>query len=195
MSQIKLIVGLGNPGQQYVSTRHNAGFWFIDRLAEQLHSSLMRKDKFFGYVGTATIEGKSVYLLKPETFMNLSGKSVLALSSFYRIEANQILVAHDELDIGCGDVRFKATGGHGGHNGLKDIIRCLGTKDFYRLRIGIDHPGHASQVTNFVLSQPAKSDKQLIQSSIELSVEQMPAIVNGDFEAVMQALHTRRDVK
>jgi len=190
MSQIKLIVGLGNPGKQYESTRHNAGFWFIDRVIYKYSSELTRKDRFFGYVGSATINGTAIHLLKPDTMMNLSGKSVQALAAFYRIEVNEILVAHDELDIGYGAIRLKSSGGHGGHNGLRDIVRCIGSNNFHRLRIGIDHPGHASQVTGHVLSNPGKEEKQQIESAIELAVEELPNIIDGKFEAAMQRLHT-----
>ena len=192
MSKIKLIVGLGNPGKQYESTRHNAGFWLIDRLAEKYHVALTHKDRFFGQVGSVTIDGNAVHLLKPETFMNLSGKSVQALSAFYRIEPAQIIVAHDELDIGSGEVRLKASGGHGGHNGLRDIVKCIGSKDFYRLRLGINHPGHASQVTGHVLSVAQKPEQAQIESAIERAIDELPKIVNGEFEAAMQVLHSKR---
>lgn len=191
MSKIKLIVGLGNPGKQYESTRHNAGYWFVDRLSDKHSISLQRKEKFFGYVANANISGHSVHILKPDTFMNLSGKSVQALASFYRININEILVAHDELDIGCGEIRLKSAGGHGGHNGLRDIIRCFGGQNFYRLRIGIDHPGHASQVTSHVLSNPMQADREFIDSAIENAVDQIANIVDGEFETAMQVLHTK----
>lgn len=190
MSQIKLIVGLGNPGRQYESTRHNAGFWLIDRIASKYSSGLTLKDKFFGYVGSATINGTAIHLLKPDTMMNLSGKSVQAFASFYRIEVNEILVAHDELDIGYGEIRLKASGGHGGHNGLRDIVRCMGSNDFYRLRIGIDHPGHAGAVTGHVLGNPQKDEKQLMESAIGRAIDELPKIITGDFESAMQRLHT-----
>ena len=192
MSRIKLIVGLGNPGKQYESTRHNAGYWFVDHLSDKFVANLQRKDKFFGYIATANIEGNSLYLLKPDTFMNLSGKSVQALASFYRIDTSEILVAHDELDIGAGEIRLKTGGGHGGHNGLRDIIRCLGQQNFYRLRIGIGHPGHASQVTSYVLNNPSSEDRQQIEKSVDKAAEQIGKIVIGQFESVMQALHTRK---
>ena len=191
MSQIKLIVGLGNPGKQYESTRHNAGFWFIDRITSKYSAGLTRKDRFFGYVGNTTVDGTAVYLLKPDTMMNLSGKSVQALAAFYRIDVEEILVAHDELDIGYGEVRLKSSGGHGGHNGLRDIAQCMGSKDFYRLRIGIDHPGHASQVTSHVLGNPQKDEKHQIESAIELAIDELPKIITGEFEAAMQRLHTK----
>ena len=192
MPQIKLIAGLGNPGKQYESTRHNAGFWLIDRLIDKYNVSLARKDKFFGQVGSVTIDGATIHLLKPETFMNLSGKSVQALTSFYRIEVDEMLVAHDELDIGSGEVRLKYSGGHGGHNGLRDIVKCLGSKDFYRLRLGINHPGHASAVTGHVLSNAQKQERQQIESAIELAIDELPRIVKGDFEAAMQTLHSKK---
>ncbi len=191
MSKIKLIVGLGNPGKQYESTRHNAGYWFIDQLCGKYSAGWQRKDKFFGYIANASIGGQAVYLLKPDTFMNLSGKSVQSLASFYRININEILVGHDELDIGCGEIRLKSGGGHGGHNGLRDIIRCLGQQNFYRLRIGIDHPGHASQVTHYVLNHPSSQDRELIDMALDRAVDQINKIVTGEFEAAMQVLHTK----
>ncbi len=192
MSKVKLIVGLGNPGKQYESTRHNAGYWFVDRLSEKYSANLQRKDKFFGYIANANIDSHSVYLLKPDTFMNLSGKSVQALASFYRVNADEILVAHDELDIGAGEIRLKSGGGHGGHNGLRDIMRCLGQQSFYRLRIGIDYPGHASQVTNYVLNNPSSQDREQIEKSIDKAVSQIDKMIAGQFESAMQVLHTRR---
>lgn len=192
MPEISLIVGLGNPGAQYQATRHNAGYWFADRLLETFPGNLQQKDKFFGRAGTLLINGKSVHVLKPQTFMNLSGKSVLALSSFYRIAPQNMLIAHDELDIDSGELRLKFGGGHGGHNGLRDICRCLGN-DFYRLRIGIGHPGLASQVTGHVLNKPAADEKQLIDQAIDQAVTQTPSIITGDMEAVMQQLHSKRD--
>ena len=191
MSKIKLIVGLGNPGKQYESTRHNAGYWYVDQLNDKYSISLQRKDKFFGYTTSVNINGNSVHILKPDTFMNLSGKSVQALASFYRIDINEILVAHDELDIGCGEIRLKSGGGHGGHNGLRDIIRCFGSQNFSRLRIGIDHPGHASQVTSHVLSNPMQADRELIDVAIEKAVGQTANIINSDYETAMQVLHTK----
>lgn len=191
-SQIKLIVGLGNPGKQYEATRHNAGFWFIDRIVNEYRSALIRKEKFFGYAGTATVEGMVIHLLKPDTMMNLSGRSVQAFAAFYRIDIAEILVAHDELDIGYGEVRLKTSGGHGGHNGLRDIVQRLGSKDFHRLRIGIDHPGHASQVTGHVLGNPRQEERKLIESAIDMAVNELPKIIKGDFETVMQQLHAKQ---
>lgn len=191
MSPIKLIVGLGNPGNQYQATRHNAGFWFIDRVEDRYRTRLIHRNRFFGQVGSIDIDGHQVYLLKPDTMMNLSGKSVQALASFYRIEAGEMLIAHDELDIGCGHLRLKSSGGHGGHNGLRDIVRCLGSNNFHRLRIGIGHPGHASLVTRHVLSNASPQEKQQIDRAIDRAVGELANIISGNFESAMQTLHAK----
>lgn len=168
MSEIKLIVGLGNPGAKYADTRHNAGEWLIERLAHRFNFNLRDESKFFGKTARTSIQGKEVRFLIPTTFMNLSGKAVGALATFYRIQPEQILVLHDELDLPVGSVKLKLGGGHGGHNGLKDIIAQLGnSKNFYRLRIGIGHPGDRNQVSNFVLSKPAPAEKQRIEQALD----------------------------
>jgi len=165
---IKLIVGLANPGAEYAATRHNAGAWFVDLLAERLRAPLREEAKFFGYTSGVTLGGEDVRLLVPTTFMNLSGKAVAAMASFFRINPDEILVAHDELDLPPGVAKFKLGGGHGGHNGLKDIISKLGNNpNFHRLRIGIGHPGDKNKVVGFVLGNPPVSEQKLIDEAID----------------------------
>ncbi len=165
---IKLIVGLANPGAEYAATRHNAGAWFVDLLAERLRAPLREEANFFGYTSRVTLGGEDVRLLVPTTFMNLSGKAVAAMASFFRINPDEILVAHDELDLPPGVAKFKLGGGHGGHNGLKDIISKLGNNpNFHRLRIGIGHPGDKNKVVGFVLGKPPVSEQKLIDEAID----------------------------
>lgn len=168
MSQIKLIVGLANPGTKYESTRHNAGEWLINELARRYNVSLKDEAKYFGKVAKINTPQGEVRLLVPTTFMNLSGKSVGALANFFRIKPEEILVAHDELDLPPGVAKIKQGGGHGGHNGLKDIVACLGNNNnFYRLRIGIGHPGHKDLVAGYVLGTPSPADQSLLNSVID----------------------------
>lgn len=165
---IKLIVGLANPGAEYAATRHNAGAWYVDLLAERHNQPLKEESKFFGYTARLNISGEDVRLLVPTTFMNLSGKAVAAVANFYRIQPEEILVAHDELDLPPGVAKFKLGGGHGGHNGLKDIISKLGNNPgFHRLRIGIGHPGDKNKVVGFVLGKPPVSEQKLIDDAID----------------------------
>ena len=165
---IKLIVGLANPGAEYAATRHNAGAWFVDLLAERLRAPLREEAKFFGYTSLFTLGGEDVRLLVPTTFMNLSGKAVAAMASFFRINPDEILVAHDELDLPPGVAKFKLGGGHGGHNGLKDIISKLGNNpNSPRLRIGMGHPGDKNKVVGFVLGKPPVSEQKLIDEAID----------------------------
>ncbi|WP_118846253.1 aminoacyl-tRNA hydrolase [Haemophilus haemolyticus] len=168
MSEIKLIVGLGNPGDKYTDTRHNAGEWLIERLARRFNVSLNPESKFFGKTARTLVNGKEVRLLVPTTFMNLSGKAVGALASFYRIKPEEILVIHDELDLPPGTAKLKQGGGHGGHNGLKDIVAQLGNNNnFYRLRIGIGHPGHRDLVAGYVLNKPSPSDRDALEKVLD----------------------------
>ncbi|HHF5173776.1 TPA: aminoacyl-tRNA hydrolase [Haemophilus influenzae] len=168
MSEIKLIVGLGNPGEKYADTRHNAGEWLIERLARRFNVSLNPESKFFGKTVRALVNGKEVRLLVPTTFMNLSGKAVGALASFYRIKPEEILVIHDELDLPAGTAKLKQGGGHGGHNGLKDIVAQLGNNNnFYRLRIGIGHPGHRDLVAGYVLNKPSPADRNALEKVLD----------------------------
>ena len=168
MSEIKLIVGLGNPGDKYTDTRHNAGEWLIERLARRFNVSLNPESKFFGKTARTLVNGKEVRLLVPTTFMNLSGKAVGALASFYRIKPEEILVIHDELDLPPGTAKLKQGGGHGGHNGLKDIVAQLGNNNnFYRLRIGIGHPGHRDLVAGYVLNKPSPTDRDALEKVLD----------------------------
>ena len=168
MSEIKLIVGLGNPGDKYTDTRHNAGEWLIERLARRFNVSLNPESKFFGKTARTLVNGKEVRLLVPTTFMNLSGKAVGALANFYRIKPEEILVIHDELDLPPGTAKLKQGGGHGGHNGLKDIVAQLGNNNnFYRLRIGIGHPGHRDLVAGYVLNKPSPADRDVLEKVLD----------------------------
>ena len=186
-----MIVGLGNPGSEYRGTRHNAGADFIDELARQSSISLQPESKFAGLAGRVVIAGHDLRLLIPTTFMNRSGKSVAAMASFFKIAPENILVAHDELDIPAGTARFKRGGGHGGHNGLRDIVPSLGNdNNFLRLRIGIGHPGHASRVTGYVLGAPSQVDRSRIDASIEEAIASLPLLLAGDEGKAMTQLHS-----
>lgn len=186
-----MIVGLGNPGSEYRGTRHNAGADFIDELARQSNATLQPESKFFGLASRITIAGHDLRLLIPTTFMNRSGQSVAAMASFYKITPEEILVAHDELDIPPGTARFKRGGGHGGHNGLRDIVPSLGnSKEFYRLRIGIGHPGHASKVTGYVLGSPSQVDRGRIDACIDEAIVALPLLLAGDDTKAMTHLHS-----
>ena len=191
MTAIKLIVGLGNPGSEYRGTRHNAGADFAEELA-RLHGGALRPEsRFFGLTGQVNLAGHELRLLVPTTFMNRSGKAVAAMSTFFKIAPVQILVAHDELDIAPGTARFKRGGGHGGHNGLRDIIPALGNNnDFYRLRIGIGHPGHKSAVVGYVLSRPSRSDHDAINAAIDDALRHWGLIQAGELQKAMNVLHT-----
>lgn len=190
MSGIKLFVGLGNPGDQYTATRHNAGFWWLDQLLASSTSRLAMEAKFFGMAGKLH-SAEDTWLLKPATFMNASGKAVAALANYYKILPEQILVVHDELDLLPGAVKIKQGGGHGGHNGLKDITAALGTPNFWRLRLGIGHPGERNEVVNFVLKAPLKDELRAIQQCIDASINVVPQLLLGDFSAAMLKLHTK----
>ncbi|WP_303905642.1 aminoacyl-tRNA hydrolase [Thiohalomonas denitrificans] len=188
-SPIQLIVGLGNPGAKYESTRHNAGFWFVDELARRHGGALRSENKFHGEVGRISIAGQDVWLLKPMIYMNRSGQSVAAIAHFYKISVEAVLVAHDELDLPPGGVKLKQGGGHAGHNGLRDICAQLG-RDFLRLRIGIGHPGHASEVTGYVLGKPSPEERGLMERAIDECVDTVPDIVAGELQKAMHRLHT-----
>jgi PTH1 family peptidyl-tRNA hydrolase len=190
MSEIKLIVGLGNPGKEYSTTRHNAGFWWVDEFMRSQNASFKADSKFHGLVARANFQGHEVHLLKPQTFMNVSGRSVGAVAQFYKIEPAQILVVHDELDLPPGSAKLKLGGGHGGHNGLKDIIAHLGTKDFWRLRLGIGHPGERTEVVNYVLNAPRKEEQVLIDEAMQRAQDVATLIIEGKMEAAMLKLHS-----
>ncbi|WP_345831369.1 aminoacyl-tRNA hydrolase [Erwinia sp. HDF1-3R] len=190
MSSIKLIVGLANPGAEYAATRHNAGAWYVDLLAERHNQSLKEESKFYGYTARLNLSGNDVRLLVPTTFMNLSGKAVAAMATFYRIAPEEILVAHDELDLLPGIAKFKQGGGHGGHNGLKDIISKLGnSQDFHRLRIGIGHPGDRNKVVGFVLGKPQAAEQTLIDSAIDEAARCTELWLKEDKLKAMNRLH------
>ncbi len=189
---IKLIVGLGNIGNEYEHTRHNAGFWFADELAAQWKTAFRPEKKFHGEAARAARPEGDTWLLKPATYMNLSGDAVAALARFYKIRPDEILVVHDELDIPCGQIRFKLGGGNGGHNGLKDIQAKLGTADFYRLRLGIGHPGDRNLVVGYVLNKPSAAERELIDQSIAKSLKAMPDIMAGRQEEAVRFLHSKQ---
>ncbi|BCB28529.1 peptidyl-tRNA hydrolase [Sulfurimicrobium lacus] len=191
MPGIRLIVGLGNPGLEYEDTRHNAGFWWVERIAAARKAMFNAEKKFHGLTTRAHLDGHETWLLKPQTFMNRSGQAVGALAGFYKITPEEILVVHDELDLAPGDARLKKGGGHGGHNGLKDIIAHLGTPDFWRLRIGIGHPGDKNQVADYVLHPARREEQELIESAVDKSLPLLPQILAGDFPAAMLKLHTK----
>lgn len=188
---IRLIVGLGNPGRDYEATRHNAGFWWVDAVAARKSASLRPEKKFHGMAARVTEGAREIWLLEPDTFMNASGRAVGALAGFYRIAPDEILVVHDELDLPPGTVRLKKGGGHGGHNGLKDIAAHLGTPEFWRLRLGIGHPGNRDAVVNFVLNPPQRAEQELIDAAIDASLAALPQLLSGDFAAAMIKLHTK----
>ena len=193
MSVLQLIVGLGNPESRYERTRHNAGFWFLDEVARLENLDLRPEPRFHGWLGRFGGETRP-WLLKPQTYMNRSGQSVQAFAHFHRLTAEQILVAHDDLDLSPGTIRLKRGGGHGGHNGLRDIQSQLGSADFYRLRIGIGHPGHRDQVANFVLNAPSERDREAIDAALTRALSTLPALLRGEFGRVMNALNVRPGV-
>lgn len=187
----KLIVGLGNPGSEHSTTRHNAGFWFVDSLAEKYSLTFKSESKYRAEICRIQTAKIDCWLCKPMTFMNRSGFSVQAMASFYKISVEEILIAHDELDLEARVVRLKNGGGHGGHNGLRDIIEQMGDKSFTRLRLGIGHPGRQDKVTPYVLGKPSKEDCQLIEIAIKESVEAMPLVLEGEMQKAMNALHQK----
>jgi len=187
---IDLIVGLGNPGSKYEQTRHNAGFWFVEEIARLKGAHFRPEAKFSGEVCKLVLEGRDVWLLKPDTFMNRSGLSVHKLASFYKIPVENILVAHDELDLEPGTARLKTAGGHGGHNGLRDIIAQMG-KEFHRLRIGIGHPGHRDQVSDYVLHRASQDEQISIDNSIDSALLVLSLLAEGSWEKAVHRLHSK----
>ena len=190
-SPVKLIVGLGNPGEKYAKTRHNAGFLFLDRLCEQLGATLKADKHCFGRSAKVSIANSDVRLLAPDTFMNLSGKAVRAAIGYYKIDMSEVLVAHDELDLDAGVARLKLSGGHGGNNGLRDIAQQCSTKDFARLRLGIGHPGVGRDVSGYVLKPANKADQEHIDNAIAESLRVIDLVVQGDYPRAMNELHTK----
>ena len=191
MSSVQLIVGLGNPGDKYEQTRHNAGFWFVDEIARQFGVEFRPETKFLGLAARVQANGMDFWMLKPSTFMNRSGQSIQALAKFYKIPVENILVVHDELDLPPGTAKLKVAGGHGGHNGLRDMIAAMG-KSFMRLRIGIGHPGHRDMVVDYVLKNASKEDRHLIDEISYQATKVIPDLVKGDSAKAMQELHTQK---
>ncbi|MBG6288378.1 aminoacyl-tRNA hydrolase [Pseudomonas nitroreducens] len=193
MTAVQLIVGLGNPGPEYDQTRHNAGALFVERLADAQRANLSLDKKYFGLVGKFSHKGRDVRLLIPTTYMNRSGQAVAALAGFFRIPVEAILVAHDELDMPPGVAKLKKGGGHGGHNGLRDIIAQLGNQNgFHRLRLGIGHPGHSSLVSGFVLGRAPRAEQELLDTSIDFALGVLPEMLDGDWPRAMQKLHSQK---
>ena len=190
MTAIQLVAGLGNPGAKYEQTRHNAGFWFVDELARHYATQFRPESKYKSDVARFSIDGRDCRLQKPTDFMNRSGQAVAALAGFYRIPSTAILVVHDDLDLPVGTIKLKKAGGHGGHNGLRDLISHLGGKDFLRLRIGIGHPGHRDDVVDYVLKNASREDRGMIDQSINEAIKVMPQIIAGDIDAATKELHT-----
>ncbi|MEW6459732.1 MAG: aminoacyl-tRNA hydrolase [Pseudomonadota bacterium] len=196
MTAVQLIVGLGNPGPEYDQTRHNAGALFVERVAESQRINLSVDRKYLGLVGKFNHQGREVRLLIPTTYMNRSGQSVAALANFFKIKPEEILVAHDELDMPPGVAKLKQGGGHGGHNGLRDIIAQLGNQNnFHRLRLGIGHPGHASLVSGYVLGRAPRSEQELLDQSIDFALDVLPEILAGDWTVAMRKLHSQKATK
>jgi PTH1 family peptidyl-tRNA hydrolase len=189
-SGIQLIAGLGNPGAEYENTRHNAGAWFVDALADQAKVTLRHNAKLQGRHALAKIGGMDVHLFIPATYMNLSGQALAAVAGYYKIAPAEILVAHDEIDLPPATIRLKFEGGHGGHNGLRDIISHLGTKGFYRLRIGVGHPGNSKDVVDFVLNAPGKAQRAAIDAALVAAEPVVPLLLQGEFQKAMQLLHS-----
>ena len=190
MTAIRLIVGLGNPGREYETTRHNVGFRWVDELARLHKLGFKSEAKFHGLTARGQLHGHEVLLLKPQTFMNVSGRSVVAMAQFYKIAPQEMLVVHDELDLPPGVARLKIGGGHGGHNGLKDIIAQLGGKNFWRLRFGIGHPGERDQVSDYVLHDPRREERELIDQAMQQAQNVAHLLIEGKTEAAMLKLHS-----
>ena len=189
---IKLFVGLGNPGPDYAATRHNAGFWWIDELARELKVALSMDKSYHGYVARTTVGGQTIWLLQPQTFMNLSGKSVASLAKFFKVAPEEILVVHDELDIAPGQMKLKFGGSHAGHNGLRDIHAQLGSADYWRLRMGVGHPGVKSEVINWVLKKPSLDNRIAIDQAITRSLKAVPDLISGNMDKATMLIHTTK---
>ncbi|MFT6309391.1 MAG: PTH1 family peptidyl-tRNA hydrolase [Patiriisocius sp.] len=190
--QFELIAGFGNPGSEYAATRHNAGFWFVDELAARAGATFNTDKRFFAAVASAQIAGRKVLLVKPMNYMNNSGQGLAAVARFFKIDTKKILIAHDELDIAPGEIRLKRAGGHGGHNGLRDSVAKMGNGDFWRLRIGIGHPGHKSAVSGYVLKRAPADQQRLIDEAVELALRESTTIIDGDINEATKELHTHK---
>jgi PTH1 family peptidyl-tRNA hydrolase len=190
MSTLRLVIGLGNPGAEYLRHRHNAGFWFIDSLALSAGARFTREARLHGEAARITLGGQDVRLFKPMTFMNESGRAVLAALAYWKIAPEECLVVHDDLDLAPGTARLKFDGGHGGQNGLRDIIGQLGHRRFHRLRIGIGHPGQRDAVTPWVLGRPNRADEEAMLDAIARALQVLPLAVQGEFNEAMKRLHT-----
>lgn len=188
MAKLKLIVGLGNPGQQYAPTRHNAGFWFIERIANDFNITLAPEKKFHGVTGRGQVHGVDVRLLLPHTFMNKSGDAVVPMVNFFDVTNDELLIAHDELDIPLATMRLKTGGGHGGHNGLRDIVPHIGA-DFHRLRLGIGHPGDKSKVSGYVLGKPTSDEQIGLERMLDAAMQALPDLVNGNMDKAQQVIN------
>ena len=188
---IRLLVGLGNPGPEYDATRHNAGFWWIDEVARKLGAHLVPERSYYGLVARVNRPEGPIWLLEPMTFMNLSGKAVAPLARFFKIAPEEILVAHDELDLMPGQMKMKLGGSHAGHNGLKDIHAQLGSADYWRLRLGIGHPGVKAEVVNYVLRKPPQEEREAIEKSIDQSLQALDLLLAGDMERAMMKIHAK----
>ncbi|MGB0134353.1 aminoacyl-tRNA hydrolase [Dokdonella sp.] len=193
MNRLRLIVGLGNPGAEHLRTRHNAGFWFVDALAQREGARFGIESKLHAETAKVSLGGEQLLLLKPITFMNKSGIAIASALRYFKIEPEEMLVAHDDLDLPPGVARLKFDGGHGGQNGLRDTFAHLGHGKFHRLRIGIGHPGHKDRVTSWVLGRPGTNDEQSILGGIGAALDVLPLAVAGDFNEAMKRLHTERD--
>lgn len=193
MAALRLVVGLGNPGPEHAGTRHNAGFWFIDALAADLGVEFALDRKLHAEVAKARVSGENLWLLRPTTYMNRSGLAVQGALAYYKIAPEEMLVAHDELDLPPGTARLKFDGGHGGQNGLRDILGQLGHGRFHRLRLGIGHPGHKDRVTPWVLGRPGKVDEVAIRDAVSAALAVMPRVLGGDLNGAMQQLHTKAE--
>ncbi len=194
-SSFDLIVGLGNPGAKYEQTRHNAGFWLLDRLAASVGACFRPENRFHGQTATVEVAGYGCRLLKPSAYMNRSGQSVVSHQHYYKTPLDRVLVVHDDIDLEPGCIRLKRGGGHGGHNGLRDIIAALGSRDFYRLRIGVGHPGSRDEVIDYVLRRPSACERGEIDVAIDHALSLVPEILQGSIDRAMQVLHTRKSMQ
>jgi peptidyl-tRNA hydrolase, PTH1 family len=189
---IRLIAGLGNPGPEYEQTRHNAGFWWVDEAARLLGATLQMERGHSGKVARANVQGQSVWLVEPQTFMNRSGQAVASVARFYKIDPQEVLVVHDELDLPPGEAKLKKGGGHAGHNGLRDIHAQLGSPDYWRLRIGIGHPGNRNEVANWVLKKPSADDRIAILQAMDRGLKALPQLIEGDMDKATALIHTSK---